>query len=429
MKLVALDEFKPGIPQRTGKQLPVDGKAFRYTQQRIAQSVLYEQNVDVQHRTVWCSRTFKNDEALIYRTLDGSNARLAGVHLCGNPWTCPICSAGITEERKTELIHALNRHVTINKGWVYLLTLTFPHHADQPLAELVTRQADALARLKNSRVYKSILGENKKKPGSAGRIGSVKSLEITYGDNGWHPHTHDLVFAKINAFDEKKDPGTGKLSSPAIDELRGAWIKACFKAGLATIEQLQDMIEHSFDIRGGQFAAEYIAKYGHESGRWGMADELTKSHCKSGMRGGHYTPFQLLTLADAGEARAAVLFREFAAAFKGKRMLTWTPKLRKSLAMDDEVTDQALVDNDNAKPAEELAGVITIEQFKIILSRNSLGEFLKYVAGMCCIPATAQSDIDDFIRDLVRKRKKYSGIMRQHNAFGPGYSVLDGACV
>lgn len=43
--------------------------------------------------------------------------------------------------------------------------------------------------------YKNILG----KEGSSCRIGSVRSLEVTMSvENGWHPHTHDLVFTKAS---------------------------------------------------------------------------------------------------------------------------------------------------------------------------------------------------------------------------------------
>ena len=89
-------------------------------------------------------------------------------------------------QRRKELDLAVTAWVK-HGGRVELLTLTFPHEADMPLAELMPKFAKALQSFKNSKRYKAITK-------TAGRAGNIRSLETTWGANGWHPHVHELVF-------------------------------------------------------------------------------------------------------------------------------------------------------------------------------------------------------------------------------------------
>jgi hypothetical protein len=205
-----------------------------------------------------------------------------------------------------------------------------------------------------------------------GRAGSVASLETTYGVNGWHPHTHDLVFAM---------PGL-LADTAAVAELRGEWVRILFKVGLGNHEKLADMHAHAFDLQGGNFAADYIAKFGREPS-WSEAHELTKSHAKVGGRNlsgeTHVTPFKLLEWYLAGDAQAGALFREYAEAFAGKRMLSWSPGLKKKLHIE-ELTDEQLADEaENALPDEELAADLDGEEWRLVLSRDARAELL-YIA-------------------------------------------------
>lgn len=65
-----------------------------------------------------------------------------------------------------------------------MVTLTMPHHAGDELRELLDRLLAAWRRVRATRTVREIL---------ARRVGaSVRALEITIGDNGWHPHIHLL---------------------------------------------------------------------------------------------------------------------------------------------------------------------------------------------------------------------------------------------
>ena len=79
--------------------------------------------------------------------------------------------------------------------------------------------------------------------------------------------------------------------------------KACEKAGLD-----QPSYEHGLDLRNGQKAASYVAK-------WGLEHEMTKGHMKKGKTDSK-TPFDLLRDYAEGDENAGKLFRIYFDAFR-----------------------------------------------------------------------------------------------------------------
>lgn len=382
----------------------------------VAQRVLYDGSLtaDKQHRTVWCHRAVKNtsERVGLWRRQDRTSSRLTGVITCGSVWTCVICSARVAERRREELQRAMVRHIA-GGGHVYLLTLTFPHERTLPLAEGKRLFAKALQKFKNSKGYKRVSK-------AYARVGSVRSLEITWGpDHGWHVHTHDLVFAA---------PGLdGDLS--ALDELRGAWINALLKVGLGSPDKVSWMWEHALDIRGGAAAAEYVVKFGHDS-KWGITSEVTRQHAKVGMRAitahqGHVTPFQMLAWAGEGDAEAVRLFIEFAAVFKDARMLYWSPGLKKKLGLVD-LTDEQVAADETPKPDEAQVAEIDSEDLALVHSRGALGELLQFV---CLIDGDdkdhLQACVDDFLEAVRCRPRTARGQIRQKRWNAPGFNVKD----
>jgi hypothetical protein len=365
-----------------------------------------------QHRVCWCHRSIRNkgETVWIYRTEAGQGARYSGVSTCGSVWHCPICAAKVTEARRRELDLAVTAWVKYG-GMVNLLTLTFPHEWDMTLPDLLTRFGKAMQSFKNCKKYKRIMAD-------AGRAGSIRSLETTWGENGWHPHTHDLVFL------------VRELTTFEVDTLKSEWARLCIKAGLGDNSKLSDMLNHGLDIQDGRYAAEYIAKFGHDSA-WGASAEMTKPHSKLGKVGefggaDHYTPFQLLAWAESGDQRAGALFREFAAAFEGKRMLSWSPKLRLLLTgYENELSDAELAAHDEPTPDERKVGELTQEQFSVLLGRNRLGDFIGYVARCCADPDTGQADIDAYIDAIAALPKSHSSRYLQKGFIGKRYVEME----
>lgn len=360
-----------------------NGLRKRHQLLRVAQSILYRADTPAkkQHRTVWCHRHVVTENAMpVFRQLDGSRARLGKVKTCGSVWACPVCASKVAEQRRRELAYAMVKHTEAG-GHAYLLTFTFPHYMGQNLAELMAPFDKARQSFQNGKGWKKVMG----KDGTAARVGGVTSLEVTYGvGNGWHPHLHMLVFCNAGAFGEGDPDEQGRLSSAAIDYFRGEWVRHLEKRGLVDGSNRQWAGQYALDVRGGKKAAEYIAKWGHDE-QWGMSSELTSSHAKTGKRDtwgtkDHYTPFQLLAMAQAGDGHAICAFREFVQAFDGKRMLTWSPGLKDHFGIADMSDEDAADEQELALNDEHQVGEIEAEQLQVLTKYGRLGCFLAFVA-------------------------------------------------
>lgn len=286
----------------------------RFQLQRAAQGLL------PQERVAHCQRsTLGASGVAVYRSANG--ASFGNLATCGSVWHCPICSAKITETRRQELQAAINTWAK-HGGTVYLMSLTFPHQINQSLKGNLDLFSGAIKKFKENRLYKAVMA-------AVGSAGSIRALEVTHGIHGWHPHTHDLIFADA-----------GQLEK--LRELQMVWIEMLIKVGIADRGQLNDMMQAAFDVQNGDYAAEYVAKFGHEASNaskiitentWGASHEMTKAHAKVGKRLSGRTPFTLLADFIKGDKESGGLFVEFGLHFKGKRQLFWSPKLRITLAI------------------------------------------------------------------------------------------------
>lgn len=380
---------KPKTPE--GATKAAGAQRMRFELQRVSQSLLFRHDAphDAQHRTCWCHRRIKNrDETLtLYRAADGGRARIEGIGTCGNVWTCPVCSSKVCEIRREELNVAMVVATSLGQH-AYLLTLTSPHYADDPLLGLVNRQKKALQTFRNSRGFKSICSKYS-------RLGAVHASEVTWGINGWHPHAHDLWFAAAGL----------EADFSTIRRLRGLWLRAQLKAGLlrldGTLKPLRDAWRHGLDLRGGQYAAEYIAKFGHDSA-WGLSSEVTRPHAKVGLRraagdGQHFTPFALLEWAQGGDSTARAAFQEYASVYTGRRMLVWSRGLKAQLGIDEIADDLAA---ESAMPDEQRVGIMHADDYAVIMKGKALGEFMEYLSTCCIDPDTGQRDVDEYVSAL-----------------------------
>lgn len=403
-----------------GQQSSASGQGFRYQLLRTAQSVLAMAGLEWkdQHRTCWCSRSLRRctETIDVYRNEARNGASLAGLNRCGNLHTCPVCSAKVGELRRKQLSAAMVKHIG-NKGAAYLLTFTFPHEADEPLAMLLVKFDKARARFQNSKKWKALKKAKRV-------IGVVNSLEFTISqENGWHPHVHMLLFCDKQAFGEGAPATNGDLDSYQIEELRKMWCGHLFKVGLGDNSKLQDMLKHALNVRGGDKAAEYIAKFGRDE-KWGASSELAKSHSKIGTAGErwgnlHFTPFQLLVWAES-DTWAVHRFREYAEAVDGKRALTWSPGLKAALDVMDVDEENWAANDDTPQPEQVLIGQLNAEQFSLIISRKHLPQFLEYAA-TCC---DTQSHLDEYIEMLRALDKTASGALLARRRFGGGKCLV-----
>lgn len=273
-------------------------------------------------------------------------AHYSNVQRCGSVWTCPICSAQISEGRRQELKQGMAHWQRFGcDGGVYLLTLTNPHHQGDNLAQLLEGQKKALHRLwtlrKSREMFKAL-----------GKVGHITATEVTHGVNGWHPHYHILLFFKK------------PINSKALrDFLASCWQNCCEKSGLKV-----PSLKHGVDLRDGKYADKYVSK-------WGLADEVTKGHIKKGKEGSA-TPWDLLKQSEGGCDRSGRLFQVFAEVFKGKQQLHWSKGLKRLLEVD-EVTDEQLAEVTEKDSVE--VDTLAMELWRLILRYKSRADYLKAV--------------------------------------------------
>ena len=210
--------------------------------------------------------------------------------------------------------------------------------------------------------------------------GNVRSFEINYGSNGFHPHFHILIVSEIKlpATNRNKKGVVSKKQSSAWTAILQRWQSLALKNGLAMPNS------YGLDIQSGEKAGEYITKFGSDgeilktkSGKslsWDMSDEMTKGVSKSGRKSSR-SMFQLLAdsvnpdCSDRSRANFAARFLEYARFIKGKSLLKWSRGLRSLFGLSAvEKTDvEILAERENV--ADTLA-VLSVEQWRYIIKNK-----------------------------------------------------------
>ncbi|AXK39321.1 protein rep [Crenobacter cavernae] len=295
-------------------------------------------------RTAKCLRwKLPNRQLELMRSTEHAKAFYAGLQVCAMPWLCPVCSAKIAERRKAELQAAMATAKA--RGWqVLLLTLTVPHGMGDDLNVMLDQMRQAWRYCSTSRAGKAMRK-------AIGLMGTVRALEVTYGQNGFHPHFHVLLF-----LDKSKTPHEVAQSFAPI------WQRACLKAGL---ERPSD--EHGCRVDDGSRAADYVAKGGLDS-HWGFEDEVTKGHSKKGRRGS-LTPFDFLrAYRETGDDKFRRLFLVYADAFSGQRQLYWSNGLKALLAVEDLTDEEVATQEDDA---DIVLAQLTSDDWKAVVDTHS----------------------------------------------------------
>jgi hypothetical protein len=265
---------------------------------------------------------------------NGGVAHYRGLASCGSIWACPVCSAKIRNGRALEIAEAAgNWHRAGNT--VLMVTLTAPHDLGMPLAGLLPLIAEGFTSVIAGAPWQRL----KKRVPVAGQI---RSIEVTHGPAGWHPHAHCLLFITGQA-------DAVQLAAVGI-HVRARWRRFITKAGYRPPSAL-----HGVKIDVCTSAAEaglYIAKT--QDGR-SPGNELARSDLKSG-RAGHRTPFEILgEIADTGDLAGLPLWHEYERATRGHQAITWSAGLRKLLlGAAPERTDAEIA-------AEEIGGTLVAE--------------------------------------------------------------------
>lgn len=423
------------------------------SQGRVWLSALSEQSETAKagwkvHATYKCHHVRRAKAVGVHREARSGSAFYGGLATCGSVWACPVCAAKVQQKRRAELVQLIDyaysnvlcapvlysalsytaigpRYVQPEhwcvmprpgspsyskvKQWAIgprrpncptMITFTFPHGRFDSLVWLRDCMSDAFARLRSGSVWEAIKER-------VGYEGLVRSTELTYGQHGWHLHTHEIWLLGLLSEQQRVE---------FLRDLRLAWLAACMSAGLigpstkagrkawqlyadystsseerqaylmsdsrrakklaAALEavtksdgkKIHSFMAHSVDARFNVSSSDYLAK--QDEGRaWGADNEMATATSKKAKRGGVHPHEFLVRQAEGDRER----YLEYVQAMHGASQLFWSHGLKDLVGVKDK-TDVQLVREQTEKA--DVLGLLTPEQWAVVRRCNVRGELL-----------------------------------------------------
>lgn len=338
------------------------------------QGLLLQIPGDKFHRIFSCHYANISDFIEVFHNVEHQKSFYGGLATCGSVWACPVCAAKIQERRRQELVKFIDyayateqracfpaltdgSFVIVPKD-VYspvMVTFTFPHYAFQTLKDLILRQRLAFTFLRKGNTWDLF----RKRFGFKGLI---RSLEVTNGNNGWHPHTHELWLVR---------PMTSRDREDFVAFVKNRWRQSCIKAGLLDPELRSVSFDlHAIDVRFNVSSGEYLAKQ-DSSREWGADHEIAKASSKKGRLSGVH-PHEFLIRNSPGDDRKYI---EYATTMRDlrARQLYWSSGLKELVGLND-VTDEQIAQRKDERA--DVLGLITVQQWKIIRRAGAISEVL-----------------------------------------------------
>ena len=198
-----------------------------------------------------------------------------------------------------------------------------------------------------------------------GVVGTTRTIEITWGANGWHSHAHVLIWTEEAATDARAE---------AIEEdLYRRWAKRCAAVGLPVPARGEIREKDGKRVRKGvdvtaatREKAGALGKYVIKLQEGGnLAMEMTRADLKVARGEKGKTALELAAYAAAGNEQATDLWHEFEFATRGVQCLTWSKGLRERLAHLVELDER----EDDEIPEEEVAE--TPEAPSLLIARDA----------------------------------------------------------
>lgn len=285
-----------------------------------------------------CSFRIHLDVGVHHDGRSNDRAHFSGLMRCGSVWACPVCSSVIRGDRAEEIRETVRLNQEADGGVVFV-TATLRHKSQDSLERSLDAALKGWRALMQGKAWKSFSARWDVR-------GVVRALEVTYGDNGWHPHVHAIFLTG------------GKLPDEAARE----WKKNLFPRWARAVERFGGRMPsklRGLDVQianeDGEVLATYMSKMQDEGKRSAAVDlglELARGDLKDA-RSSSIVPFQLLDpgVRDYTPERRAELWVEYVAATKGRRMLTWSVGLRAALGQEVEKTDEQILEE--AEQSEE----------------------------------------------------------------------------
>ena len=269
---------------------------------------------------------------------DGVRAWVTGVQSCNNVWGCPVCATIIQSRRAAEIDSAIEQWIGYGSGRrgptaarAYMLTLTIRHAIYHDLKQTSQLIADAWSEMFAGRAGQALRAK-------LGMRHFVRALEPTYGENGWHPHLHCILFTNEALTPEQEQ------------ELRDRWSE-CLELCAPGEAQFQPNETHGVKLRELHQSRDgrYVSK---------MFLELQSYASKEALNG-NLTYWQLARKAADGDRRFVHVWKDAQHALFGRKQLTWSHGCRRYFNLPD-LTDEDILDEDGIA-ADEKKDVFRLE--------------------------------------------------------------------
>lgn len=298
-------------------------------------------------------------------------AHVTGISHCGSPWCCPVCSP-VIRERRAEEFNAMAQEAA-GLGWSQLFAVgTLRHHMGQPLAEMLPVVTSGCHDTLKGRWWDSFKAQ-------FGYVGMIRTIEVNYGPNGWHPHWQSLMFFR------------GAVDRQAVADFSSWWHRrwdvVCTRKGYGPLVDEGLVVEQ---LRSEDSIGDYLVK---PAGSWGIGRELTRGDVKSDSV--TFPAFDLLAPATKW------LWLEYEAATRGRRFSRCDPRLRAELVgPQPEETDEELA---TAEGSGEVLFRISVgaEQWSFYVQAGLVGWFLEQVEWSAALVAWLMSAWGHVMPDVL----------------------------
>lgn len=279
---------------------------------------------------------------------DGQFAHFSGTERCGSIHACPVCSAVIRSERAREISQAVEAHQAAG-GSILFVTLTIRHDRDDSLKQSLDAVLGSWRKLLQGSAW--VGSRSRQGARESYRVsGYVRSTEVTYGANGWHPHIHALFFTD--------DKLSGTEVEAFGDEVHTRWARYVHRATGKLPTR-----EHGIDVQladdDGQVLGFYLSKVQDEGAskkkKWDASAELARADVKRGRGGENFVPFELL---DSNRpmplAQCRRLWVEYYESTKGRRAIIWSRGLKARYEVSEK-SDEAIIEETESAPMQWVA--------------------------------------------------------------------------
>ena len=282
-----------------------------------------------------CGRaSYSTSGVVLKRTAEGL-VYPSGVVTCGSPWSCLRCSYKIRAKRARHIAHAVGAHIA-QGGGVLFGTFTMSHDRGEELDNLWTILSQGWAYMTSGRQWVDFRND-------FGLVGWVKSVEVTHGANGWHPHIHVLFFVDrpMNDFDREHEYRAFRAS------LRNRWIRWFHRKHNRNVSQEFGTRFDPVKADESDIIGIYCTKVGYE---------LAMADSKLGRTEGQRHPFAIAhDAANYGDKADVILLREWIVGSKRKKSIHWAgaqvkgyiaaevDKTDAELAQEEQVGDESLL--------------------------------------------------------------------------------------